>query len=627
MWFFFSKCLIPINIAPTFLDIVGKNTEQEEAQEAQVNHLITLGALPQESTGTKKSHIQKQKRSSSKTSNISIESSLENPGSIKSRSMSFMFRRNCVGGDSVDNSRSSTPVATRARSITPLKIKGRRRGDNDTRAGLKDETRSNTPKIAITPTTSATPKDAVTNLMLSKGKIKASSLEIPILTNLALTPGNNYSAPANIITHPRLEDGVGCINNEKEVRKKNDESDVSDDCSDNSKMEDCFSINNECSVSGIASVISNGGVAPPGEVGVSVLRSSEQDPTEHQLSIPTCTETLLLVRLCYLMYFYRSADQNFDFRALRDLDREDMISFLAHGSVKSTITMEGNRKGEYAQASNSISTSMHRPTTSIGEGNLRMGGEVGLGLSTRCGGVMSSAGLTGVMKNSLVVSNRRDRTLDPLEELCQQQLMNEHKPIISSLINCGDDILLEAFYHEDETDKNNQKFDTSPKVKSTQDRAEVAIFQSDKNRQFLVVYQGSTTSQVKPIRNREQKAALRVKAGNQGGSSFCKEQPFPIFEPFKNAYNSNREVMEKKVFKKLDDLVEQHPFFDVIMTGHSFGGVLATLASMRYSNFRPQIMVSCIVFGCPKIGTLKYRQYVNSLPNLKVRSNCNNLLL
>ena len=90
MWFFFSKCLFTINIAPTFSDIVGKNTEQEEAQEAQVNHLITLGALPQESTGTKKSHVQKQKRSSSKTSSISIESSLESSGSIKSRSMEIL---------------------------------------------------------------------------------------------------------------------------------------------------------------------------------------------------------------------------------------------------------------------------------------------------------------------------------------------------------------------------------------------------------------------------------------------------------------------------------------------------------------------------------------------------------
>lgn len=72
------------------------------------------------------------------------------------------------------------------------------------------------------------------------------------------------------------------------------------------------------------------------------------------------------------------------------------------------------------------------------------------------------------------------------------------------------------------------------------------------------------------------------------------------------------------MFARLDALAEEHPFFDVIMTGHSFGGALAQLSGMRYANARPAIMVSCFAYGCPKIGDLDFRYYVNSLPNLKV---------
>mmetsp|Transcript_18568 Transcript_18568/g.23372 ORF Transcript_18568/g.23372 Transcript_18568/m.23372 type:complete len:179 (-) Transcript_18568:119-655(-) len=46
--------------------------------------------------------------------------------------------------------------------------------------------------------------------------------------------------------------------------------------------------------------------------------------------------------------------------------------------------------------------------------------------------------------------------------------------------------------------------------------------------------------------------------------------------------------------------------------------MLALLGSMRYACSRPAMMVSCFAFGCPKVGALDFRHYVNSLPNLKV---------
>lgn len=92
-----------------------------------------------------------------------------------------------------------------------------------------------------------------------------------------------------------------------------------------------------------------------------------------------------------------------------------------------------------------------------------------------------------------------------------------------------------------------------------------------------------------------------------------------VFPSFRKAYFPVTECdLEQNVFDKLDELAETHPFFDVVMTGHSFGATLALLASMRYACSRPTMVVSCIAFGCPKMGALNFRHYVNSLPNLKV---------
>jgi len=207
-------------------------------------------------------------------------------------------------------------------------------------------------------------------------------------------------------------------------------------------------------------------------------------------------------------------------------------------------------------------------------------------------------------------------------------LTETHKPILFSLLGCQEDVVVEGFYHEvwggDEPSKSTttQQNDTSPsydsaaKQKPAIDRTEVAIFQSDYHRKFLVVYQGSAESQTKPIQRKELKTPL---SGRRSPQVFSKEQPVHVFPPFQKAYFPVTECdLEQNVFNKLDELAETHPFFDVVMTGHSFGATLALLASMRYACSRPTMIVSCIAFGCPKMGALNFRHYVNSLPNLKV---------
>jgi len=301
------------------------------------------------------------------------------------------------------------------------------------------------------------------------------------------------------------------------------------------------------------------------------LRSSEQDPSPHQVSIPAVNDLLYSAKLCELLEEYRVIDQNFAFGSLVGMTRAQMHQFLQD-------------KKPTGMVRNPTSPDSSQPTSPLSAGS--------------------------------PVSSSLDRILTSLTAQ-QQQLMETHVPIVSSLFD-ADDLVVEGFYHEVCDVSKNKAFDTTNE-KSTRDRVEVAIFKNDAQRQFIVVYQGCAEAQMKPIKKGEQKDGIdrRFNLGRKDDDNrFSEEQPVVVFPPFRKAY-FNSEV-EVKVFTKLDDLVEQHPFFDVVMTGNSFGGVLALLSSMRYANMRPQIMTSCFAFGCPKIGTIDFRYYVNSLPNLRV---------
>lgn len=321
------------------------------------------------------------------------------------------------------------------------------------------------------------------------------------------------------------------------------------------------------------------------------LRSSEQDPSRYQMSIPEPSDVLFPAKLCHLLGMYRRVDQNFDFSTLIGMTRLSMATFAGRDSKS-----KKSSPSFLAAAPSAVANK---------------GGEV-----------RPPSLLNGIMQTTPGTPIKQNR---PVRNVL---LTDTHKPILSYLLDCQDDAVVEGFYHEvwggndpskSTTAHNNNtcpSYDSATKQKPAIDRTEVAIFQSDYHRKFTVVYQGSAESQTKPMQKKELKTPLNPRCNPQ---IFSKEQPVYVFPPFRKAYFPVTERdLESKVFDKLDELAEMHPFFDVVMTGHSFGATLALLASMRYACSRPTLFVSCIAFGCPKIGALNFRHYVNSLPNLKV---------
>eukprot|EP00559_Dactyliosolen_fragilissimus_P005844 CAMPEP_0184860636 /NCGR_PEP_ID=MMETSP0580-20130426/5496_1 /TAXON_ID=1118495 /ORGANISM="Dactyliosolen fragilissimus" /LENGTH=890 /DNA_ID=CAMNT_0027357833 /DNA_START=310 /DNA_END=2979 /DNA_ORIENTATION=- len=506
-----------------------KATEQEEAQLAQDDHVITLGNLPEESTGTHKSHRRvgstMSKRSLIKNTNTS---STEETGGLSS-SMRSVFHRAEKGNDAVST--------TSDRPATPTRVKKKNSCSSPTRDKKKDKN---------------VEKDIINTKKQPPLPMKSSS---------------SREIPKSVKPKPQAK----CINDDSSI----------------------------------------------------LLRSSELDPTPHQVQIPPESNFLLLARLCQLMDHYRRVDQNFDFSALIHMDRINMESMINR-------TRSNTATGSITGRSRSSSPAPETISSNFNTSNLVQSTSANASVAS---GYSTPTGLTPnvTTQPSLILPPPTEIMMEkgsncshPVSKFMNNQhvLMDAHMPILSSLIDCGDDVIVEGFYHEVGDDKNHPSYDTSAMEKPTRDRMEVVILKSEQNRQFLVVYQGSSEAQIKPVRNRDKRAAERARFGKSSTSKSQKMmvdgEEITIFSPFRKAYFSQRKELEDKVFKKLDELSEQHPFFDVIMTGHSFGAALATISSLRYASTRSMIMVSCMVFGCPKIGALNYRQYSHSLPNLKV---------
>ena len=62
----------------------------------------------------------------------------------------------------------------------------------------------------------------------------------------------------------------------------------------------------------------------------------------------------------------------------------------------------------------------------------------------------------------------------------------------------------------------------------------------------------------------------------------------------------------------------RHPSYDVLVTGHSLGGALASYTAFDLATACPATLVTAITFGAPKPVNTKLRGAMGAIPNLRV---------
>ena len=84
--------------------------------------------------------------------------------------------------------------------------------------------------------------------------------------------------------------------------------------------------------------------------------------------------------------------------------------------------------------------------------------------------------------------------------------------------------------------------------------------------------------------------------------------------------NENHESSNTQETDKMDNtnnnkitnkLPEGPPIKHVVFSGHSLGGALATLAAVQFAKQYPDIVVSCVTFGSPRVGNGSFAQMFN----------------
>mmetsp|Transcript_8906 Transcript_8906/g.26446 ORF Transcript_8906/g.26446 Transcript_8906/m.26446 type:complete len:811 (-) Transcript_8906:3784-6216(-) len=282
------------------------------------------------------------------------------------------------------------------------------------------------------------------------------------------------------------------------------------------------------------------------------------EPTPFQLEIPSLNEVVTIARLNEFVENYRRQDQNLDPSQFKGLTKQELQKMVDHSKL------------------------LNKASAASPAGDNSKG-------------------------NSLLVQ--------------------EHVPIIQSLLDCGE--------HDRETNLRTtaqeggeisiQGFLTETGDLSADDRTEAVIFQGQRN--FTVVFRGTTEQQTKGLvggssGSKSKKRAVPLdddddndqKADSVEGKSNNNRCVVEVYSGFKDSYCR----VEEECFRQVDKLVDENPFCDVVFSGYSYGGALATLAAFRYAIARPMMRVGCLTLASPKVGFSQFQQAVNNLPNLKV---------
>jgi hypothetical protein len=220
---------------------------------------------------------------------------------------------------------------------------------------------------------------------------------------------------------------------------------------------------------------------PSGEI---VLRSSEHDPSVHQMTIPTATEVLIHARVCALLEGYdqlletraKAGKRWFSFGDLVGLNRLDLKNiYLSAIGQKPEIPLF---IGENAHQPPPLPKES-APFGSCSLGNPfethpnEMGSLSSLTISSESTGSFKKKGGQGRMK-----------------------AMKPHPSTIKSLLECADDIVVEGYF----TETIGHDIDSLEGAEAT--GVQVAILSSDRQREFIVCFRGSMAQHAKPIKSK-----------------------------------------------------------------------------------------------------------------------------
>lgn len=70
---------------------------------------------------------------------------------------------------------------------------------------------------------------------------------------------------------------------------------------------------------------------------------------------------------------------------------------------------------------------------------------------------------------------------------------------------------------------------------------------------------------------------------------------------------------------EIDEIIEEYRETnnnfnkEIIFSGHSLGGALATIAALNYGMEYPDLQVNCVTFGSPRVGDEKFANYFNKI--------------
>jgi hypothetical protein len=254
-----------------------------------------------------------------------------------------------------------------------------------------------------------------------------------------------------------------------------------------------------------------------------VIRTSEMEPSVHQIALPTATDLLLCARVCSLLEGYDRLLRHQAAKGRRWFDFAELVGAERHELEEAYLCALGHRKEADEQAKRqAIAGSIARmgASASIQVPSVGSGNPFGAGASAST--TMEEVSLLGD-----TVAEEASRFGDPKNL--------PHPSILKSLLDCGDDIKVEGYFTETLGEEDEglsiPALEHGERTIFPEDYGEkssavtVAIFSSQKHRQFLVCYKGTAEQQAKPV-----KSHVRQKDANGGenisfSSSFRKMHP------------------------------------------------------------------------------------------------------